>query len=140
MRENIKYSLELNKFLKYSIWALPILSAIIFILFFIYADIEKIKLLYALPFFGYAFWNWAKYFNRPIRINVFEDYATMYNVFNKETKINFRDIYSIESNSSKVLIIRTKSDKIFGVNGFSQFSKFLEHVKNVNTEIIIKGL
>lgn len=140
MSEEVRYSLELNKFLKYSIWALPILSIIIFIIFFKYSEIDSLKLLIVLPFFGFAFWNWAKYFKRPVKINVYEDSATLFNIFNKETIIKFNEINSIESDSSKALVIRTKSRKILVVNGFAEFSKFVDDIKSVNKEIIIKGL
>jgi hypothetical protein len=140
MSKEVKYSLELNKFLKYSIWALPILSIFIFVIFFKYSDIDSLKLLFALPFFAFAFWNWAKYFKRPIKINVYQDSASLFNIFHKETKIKFSEINSIESDSSKSLIIRTKSNKIFGVNGFAEFSRFVNDVKSSNQEIIIKGL
>ena len=140
MGEEIRYSLELNKFLKYSIWALPVLSAIIFIIFLIYADIDNTKLLFALPFFGFAFWNWSKYFKRPVRIGVFKDYANLYNILSKETMIKFSDIKSIESDRSKALIIRTKSDKILGINGFDEFSRFVEDVRITNKDLLVKGL
>jgi len=140
MSEEIKYSLELNKFLKFSIWGLPILSIIIFIIFFKYSNIDNLKLLFALPFFVFAFWHWAKYFKRPIKINVYKDSASLYSIFHRETKIKFSEINSIESDSSKALIMRTKSNKVIGVNGFAEFSKLIEDIKNVNQEIIVKNL
>ncbi len=140
MCEEIKYSLELNKFLKCSIWALPILSISIIVIFFKYSDVDRLKLLLDLPFFVFAFWNWAKYFNRPVKINVNKDSASFFSIFHKETKIKFSEINSVESDGSNSLIIRTKSNKIFGVNGLAEFSRFVNDVKSSNQEVIIKGL
>lgn len=140
MSNEVKYSLELNKFLKYSIWALPIFSIIFIVVIFKYSDIDNPYQLLALPFFGFAFWNWAKYLKRPVKINVYKDSASLYDVFHKETKIKFSEINSIESDSSKGLVIRTKSRKIHGVNGFEEFSKFIEDIREVNKEIMLKGL
>jgi len=138
---NKKYTLEINKFLKYSIWALPLLSIMILIIFFIAADIHhNVKILFTLPFFGFAFFNWSKYLRRPVKLDVFEDSAILHNIFNKETNISFSDITSIESNNSQALIIRTRSNKIIGVNGFAEFSRFIEDAKAINKEIIVKGL
>ncbi len=140
MEEDIKYSLKLNKFLKYYISTLPILSVIVLLIFVMYAGITNLKLLIGLLLFFTVLRNWFKYFKRPVKIKVFEDYANLYNIFNKETTIKFSDIKSIESNRSQALIIRTKSEKILGVNGFPEFSRFVEDIKNKNKEVVFKGL
>jgi hypothetical protein len=139
MSEEAKYSIELNKTLKYSLWVFPVFFVIIFIIFFKYAEINNIKPLLALPFWGFAFWNWLIYFNRPIKIDIYQDFLILYNIFNKKRKIRFDEIISIENHTSKIIVIRTKSKKILGVNGFDEFHKLIEKARSSNYQITFKS-
>jgi hypothetical protein len=140
MEGNLEYSLRLNRFIKYSIWGLPAITVVLFILFFTdinYTDAMPMLLMSLMMF---ALWNILKNSERPIRIDVYENYAILYDVYGIKTKIIFKGIQSIESLQPRILVLRLKSEKTYHVNGLSNFARFVEDVKNKNKDVLIKGL
>ena len=140
MGEKSEYSLELNWFIKYSIWGLPALTLLIIIISLVNIKITNTVLIMLIPLLALALWNWTRRFHRPVKIEVYQDHAILYNIYRMKTKMMFKDIFSIESSDKEILILRLNSKKIYKVNGFSNFSKFVEDAKRKNKDILLKGL
>jgi len=140
MAGNLEYSLSINRFIKYSIWGLPALTLLVIIISFINTNISTASPMILMSLILLALWNLLRNSERPIRIDVYEDYAFFYNVYGMKDKIIFKGILSFESIEPRILILRLKSEKTYRVNGLSNFSRFVEDVKNKNKDVLLKGL
>jgi len=126
--ENTKYSTKLNGITKFILILFPNIILGFFLYEWFAVKGENYLYLFLFMLWG-SFLGFIKYFKIPSEIQMFDNAINLKSLFGQDNFILMKDLISIEKGIANSLIIRTRKEKYFGVNGFSGLEEVIDQIK-----------